>query len=84
RERDSLRLGAFHWLYASGPGLAFARTTQSESTYTVLNAGDFPLELSLSWSKAAAYNLLSGQTYWSPNGFLTLQLPPRSGMLITE
>lgn len=80
--RVSLRQGELRWLYASGPGLAFAREAEGERSVAVLNAGEQALSLSLPW-EGAARDLLGGQTHQAENGSVYLALPPRSGLLLT-
>ena len=81
--RPSLQSGDISYVYASGGGLAFRRSTDSEVSLIVLNAGNQALDLILPWSGDIATDLLSGQQFFVKDQLLHLSLPPISGLLLT-
>lgn len=83
RRRPSLQRGGLHWLFTSGPLLAFARELPEERTVTVVNASAGTQSLSLPWPAPQALDRLTGQTFPAANGILFLTLPPRGGLLLT-
>lgn len=83
-QRPSLRRGGLRWLYVRGPGLAFLRQEQGQSTLCALNAGEEPLSLSLPWTAPSARDALTGQALCPGQGTVSLTLPPRTGAVITE
>ena len=82
QENPALQKGTIRYLYTSGPLLAFARETADQTLVTVTNAGDQPTRLTLAWEGASARDLLSGQVFPVQKGALTLDLPPRGGVLL--
>ena len=80
--RESLQAGDITYLYASGGGLVFRRSTAEETSLVVLNAGDNPLELTLPWQGALASDALSGQQFFVRDQLLHLSVPPVSGLLL--
>jgi 4-alpha-glucanotransferase len=83
-ERVSLRRGDLRWLYAAGPGLAFSREAEGESTLSVFNAGGAPLSLSLPWVFPTARDALTGRPLLPAHDRLSLTLGPREALLVTE
>ena len=82
REQPALQRGAIHYLYTSGPLLAFAREAEGKTLTTVVNAGDSATQLTLAWKGTSARDLLSGQVFSAQDGSLVLPLPSRSGLLL--
>lgn len=78
----ALQKGVIRYLYTSGPLLAYAREDGGTRLVTVVNAGDAPARLTLPWKGASARDLLTGRHFSSRKGFLTLDLPARSGLLL--
>lgn len=81
RQRASLQRGDITYLYAAGPGLAFTRTANRETSLVALNAGDTTLTLRLPWANRSAQDAVTGQVFFAEDGMLSLQLPPRAGLL---
>ena len=82
-QRSSLQRGELHWLFTSGPLLAFARELPEERTVTVVNASAEPHPLTLPWPVGQALDRLTGQAFPAENGVLSLTLPPYGGLLLT-
>ena len=58
------------------------RQTEEESLLSVLNAGEKAVPLTLSWHGGECRDLISGHSFPVENGFLSLDIPPRSGYLL--
>ena len=84
RERVSLQRGDLHWLYTSGPILAFGRKKHAEFTALVVNAGDEEKEITMDWmGSSEATDLLTGQKFYVVSDErLQLKIPPLSGYLL--
>ncbi|WP_295580057.1 glycoside hydrolase family 13 protein [uncultured Oscillibacter sp.] len=82
RQRPSLQRGALHWLHAEGPLLAFAREVPGERTVVAVNADRAEHVLRLPWTGGTVTDRLSGDALSPEDGFLSLRLPPRGGMLL--
>lgn len=84
RERVSLQRGDLHWLYTSGPILAFGRKKHAEFTGLVVNAGDEEKEITVDWPGASeATDLLTGQKFYVVSDQrLKLNIPPLTGYLL--
>ena len=79
---SALRRGDLIWLFAQGGCMAFRRQTEEESLLSVLNAGEKAVPLTLSWHGGECRDLISGHSFPVENGFLSLDIPPRSGYLL--
>ena len=83
-EYTALRNGELHWLYTSGPLLAYAREDKTARLSVIINADSAPHPLHLAWNSAGARDLLTGRTFMAENGTLKLTLSPRQGLLLVE
>ena len=81
-ERKSLQRGDIRYLFAKGSVLAFSRNFEEETTMLVLNASSAPLTVTIPCEKTLVKDALDGQHFFAPDGQLTLNLPPLSGMLL--
>ncbi len=82
KSRPSLQRGDITYLYAKSGGLVFRRTLDGETTVTALNAGEEPLELTISWDAPTATDTVTGQKYCVRDGLLHLYLPAASGKIL--
>ena len=80
----ALRRGRLQWLYTAGPLLVFARELDGRRLVTAVNASEEAAELTLPWPAPAARDLLTGWCLNAEGGRLTLELPPRRGLLLQE
>ncbi len=80
--RPSLQSGEISFLYASGGGLVFRRSTPVEVSLIALNAGSQALDLILPWQGPMAADLLTGQQFFVKDQVLHLSIPPISGLLL--
>ena len=83
-EYTALRNGELHWLYTSGPLLAYAREDENARLSVVINADGAPHSLHLAWKHAGARDLLTGKVFIAEDGTLKLNLAPRQGLLLVE
>lgn len=81
-ERPSLQSGELRWLCARGPLLAFAREEGEEITAAILNAGEAMEEISISWPRHLATDVISGQQFAAVQDRLTLRVPGMECMLL--
>ncbi len=84
RERVSLQRGDLHWLYTTGPILAFARKKHAEYTALVVNAGEYEWDITVEWlGGSEACDLLTGQKFYvNQDQRLPLKVPPMTGYLL--
>ena len=80
--RPSLQSGELRWLCARGPLLAFAREEGEEITAAILNAGEAMEEISISWPRHLATDVISGQQFAAVQDRLTLRVPGMECMLL--
>ena len=73
-----------HWLYTSGPILAFARKKHAEYTALVVNAGEYEWDITIEWlGGSEACDLLTGQKFYvNQDQRLPLKVPPMTGYLL--
>ena len=81
-ERPSLQSGELRWLCARGPLLAFAREEGEEITAAILNAGEAMEEISISWPRHLATDVISGQQFAAVQDRLALRVPGMECMLL--
>ena len=82
-QRPSLRSGELRWLCAEGRVTAFARETEAERSFTVLNAGEEPQTLTLDWPWDTCADLLTARCFAPEGGRMTLALAPYEGLLLS-
>ena len=81
-QRPALQKGTIRYRLAEGPLLAYEREYGRDICLIVVNADHKPHHLTLPWSQDRAEDLLSGQVFESPDGQLSLTLPPYGGLLL--
>lgn len=84
KTRPALRSGALSWGPCKGHLLTLYRTGDTERLCALLNAGDRAILVPLEWDAPTATDLLTGKTYPVENGRVILNLPPCSGLLLTD
>ena len=82
KERESLQSGDLTYLTAEGGLLLFCRTAGGERTYTALNTGDTPRDVTLPWPNGFAVDAVTLQRFWVRDGMLRLTLPPCDGVIL--
>ncbi len=82
KERPSLRSGELTYLTADGGLLIYCRRQEDEITYTLLNTGETPRDVSLPWPDGFAVDALTLQHFWVRDGMLRLTLPPCDGLIL--
>ena len=82
KERESLQAGDLTYLTAEGGLLLFCRKAGGERTYTALNTGDTPRDVTLPWPNGFAVDAVTLQRFWVRNGMLRLTLPPCDGVIL--
>ena len=82
QQRPSLRRGTLEYLHAEGGLLIYCRTLGDERTYTAVNTGDVPCQLSLPWHEGFAIDAITSQRFWVRGDALHLTLPPCDGVIL--
>ena len=82
KERESLQSGDLTYLTAEGGLLIFCRKAGGERTYTALNTGDTPRDVTLPWPNGFAVDAVTLQRFWVRDGMLRLTLPPCDGVIL--
>ena len=82
KERESLQSGDLTYLTAEGGLLLFCRTAGGERTYTALNTGDTPRDVTLPWPNGFAVDAVTLQRFWVRDGMLRLTLPPCDSVIL--
>ena len=82
KERESLQSGDLTYLTAEGGLLIFCRKAGGERTYTALNTGDTPRDVTLLWPNGFAVDAVTLQRFWVRDGMLRLTLPPCDGVIL--
>lgn len=77
-----LQEGELHWLFTSGPLLAFARETADQRIVTVVNRDAWRHVLTIPWSGNTATDLISGRTFAMKDGFVELVLEAQAAMML--
>lgn len=78
---EPLQQGDIVWLYTLGPVMAYSREWRRNRLVTVVNASDSVQPITLPYPTHLT-DLLTGQTYFPQEGHLSLELPPRTGLLL--
>ena len=82
KERESLQSGDLTYLTAEGGLLIFCRKAGGERTYTALNTGDTPRDVTLPWPNGFAVDAVTLQRFWVRDDMLRLTLPPCDGVIL--
>ena len=77
-----LQEGELHWLFTSGPLLAFAREAADQRIVTVVNRDAWRHVLTIPWSGNTATDLISGRTFAMKDGFVELVLEAQAAMML--
>ena len=77
-----LQEGALHWLFTSGPLLAFAREQGERRIVTVVNRSEERRTLTIPWTGKTATDLISGKHFGAKEGFVELVLEPVGAMML--
>ena len=78
----ALQQGSISYLYTADSLLVYARESLDQRLVVVVNRESAFVPFSLPWESEKACDLLSGQMFPAQNGFLSLSLPPCSGLLL--
>ena len=79
-----LQDGALHWLFTSGPLLAFRREKEGSSIVTAVNADAKRHSLTLPWTGDTAVDLISGKSFPVKDGVVDLLLESCSAVLLAS
>lgn len=82
KERESLQSGDLTYLTAEGGLLIFCRKAGGERTYTALNTGDTPRDVTLPWPNGFAVDAVTLQRFWVRDDMLRLTLPLCDGVIL--
>ena len=74
--------GHLAYLTAEGGLLIFCRKAGGERTYTALNTGDTPRDVTLPWPNGFAVDAVTLQRFWVRDDMLRLTLPPCDGVIL--
>ena len=77
-----LQEGAHHWLFTSGPLLAYRREKDGTSIVTAVNADASRQNLTLPWQGETATDLLSGKSFPVKDGMVFLTLESTGAVLL--
>lgn len=83
-ELAPLKRGDINYLLSQDDVLIYSRTQGHETVYTIINSGGQGAEIRLPWSHRTAIDAITGEKLRAADGHLTLNLPPRSGSVISE
>jgi maltooligosyltrehalose synthase len=81
---ECLQDGELHWLFTSGPLLAFAREKSNKRIVTVVNRDAWRHTLTIPWHTDTATDLISGRTFTVKDGFVELVLEAQAAMLLAD
>lgn len=77
-----LQDGELHWLFTSGPLLAFAREKGDRRIVTAVNRDAWRHTLTIPWKEKTARDLISGKEFEAKDGFVELILEARGAMML--
>ena len=83
-QSEALCGGTIEYLRAEGALLVFRRCSEYDTALLAVNAGDAPCTLTLPWDADLAVDALTRQRFAAENGALTVSLPARDCLLLTE
>ena len=81
-KEECLQSGELHWLFTSGPLLAFAREKGDRRIVTVVNRDAWRHILTIPWQGKTATDLISGRTFEMKDGFVELVLEAQAAMML--
>ena len=79
---EALQSGELHWMFTSGPLLAFRREKEGHSIVTAVNSDAKRHTLSLPWQGETAADLITGKEFPVKDGFVELTLESRSAAML--
>jgi 4-alpha-glucanotransferase len=77
-----LQDGELHWLFTSGPLLAFAREKGDRRIVTAVNRDAWRHSLTIPWKGKIVRDLISGKEFETKDGFVELILEARGAMML--
>lgn len=83
RQRPALQSGLLRWVYTEGPLLVFVRESAEEVFLTAVNTSTEARPLTIEWNFPTCADLLSDGAFFPEDGWVTVEVPPCGGLLLT-